>query len=90
VQTGTTIALYLTDLSEIKIDIYDTTKTLIRSLIPNAYQTPGEALIAWDGRDNQGKFVPVGEYTIKVTLIPTYSAPKRSFKKELETTISKL
>jgi sugar lactone lactonase YvrE len=89
-QTGTTIALYLTDLSEIKIEIYDSTNTLVRSLIPTAYQTPGEALIAWDGRDNNGRFIPTGEYTIHATLHPTYSAPKRYFKKELTTKINKL
>lgn len=87
---GTTIALYLTQLSEIKIDIYDSTNTLVRSLIPKYYQTPGEALIAWDGRDNTGKFVLPGEYTIRANLFPTYSAPKRYFKKELEIKIKKI
>ncbi len=87
---GTTIALYLTQLSEIKIDIYDSTNTLVRSLIPEYYQTPGEALIAWDGRDNTGKFVLPGEYTIRANLYPTYSGPKRYFKKELEAKIRKI
>jgi flagellar hook assembly protein FlgD len=81
--------LYLTQLSEIKIDIYDSTNTLVRSLIPQYYQTPGEALIAWDGRDNTGKFVLPGEYTIRTSLFPTYSGPKRYFKKELATKIRK-
>jgi len=87
---GTTIALYLTQLSEIKIDIYDSSNTVVRSLIPQYYQTPGEALIAWDGRDNIGKFVLLGEYTIRVNLYPTYSAPMRYFKKELEAKIRKI
>jgi len=86
---GTTIALYLTELTEIKIDIYDSTNTLVRSLAPEHFQTPGEALIAWDGRDNNGDFILPGEYSIKTNLLPTYSNPKHYFKKELETKIRK-
>jgi DNA-binding beta-propeller fold protein YncE len=89
-QQGTTIALYLTELSEMKVEIYDSTNILVRSLIPQYYQPPGEALIAWDGRDNNGKFLTVGEYTIRAYLYPTYSAPRRYFKKELDLKITKL
>lgn len=87
---STTIALYLTELTEVKIDIYDSTNTIIRSLIPQYYQTPGEALIAWDGRNNNGNFVEQGEYVVRIYLYPTYPTTKRYFKKELETKIRKI
>ncbi|MEO0075506.1 MAG: FlgD immunoglobulin-like domain containing protein, partial [candidate division WOR-3 bacterium] len=89
-QPQTTIALYLTDVSELRIEIYNEQQQLVRSLVPSTYQKPGEVLIAWDGRDNNGQFVSVGEYTIKVILNPTYSAQRRTFSKELKTTIKKI
>ncbi|MCX7756795.1 MAG: FlgD immunoglobulin-like domain containing protein [candidate division WOR-3 bacterium] len=89
IRTQTTIALYLTDLSEVKINITNEKDSLVRNLIIDHYLPPGEALIAWDGRDNSGQFVPVGEYTINITLLPTYPAQKRYFKKELSIKIKK-
>jgi sugar lactone lactonase YvrE len=89
-QPQTTIALYLTDLTEINIDIIANPNKLIRTLITKALQKPGEVLIAWDGRDNNGQFVPPGEYSIRVYLRPTYSAQKSYFKKELEAKIAKI
>lgn len=86
----TTIALYLTDVTEIKIEIFDNSNKLIRTLIPSSFQKPGEVLIAWDGLDNYGQVVLAGEYTIKTYLFPTYGSQKRSFKKELVTKISKI
>jgi flagellar hook assembly protein FlgD len=87
--TGTTIALYLTELSQIKIEIADSTKTIIRTIIPSVYLEPGQALINWDGKDKTGNFVTSGQYTIHTYLYPTYSAPKSYFKKELETKVRK-
>lgn len=87
---GTTIALYLTQRAEILIEITDTLKNLVRNLTPVHQQGPGEVLIAWDGRDNQGEFVPAGEYSINITLRPTYSHPRYTMKKQLTTRVRKL
>ncbi len=87
--TGTTIALYLTELSQVKIEISDSTKTIIRTIIPSGYSEPGQVLINWDGKDKTGNFVTSGQYTIHTYLYPTYSAPKSYFKKELETKVRK-
>jgi hypothetical protein len=81
---GTTIALYLTELAQVKVTIFDGNSQLIRQLTPEHYQKSGEVLIVWDGRDNQGRVVRPGQYRIKLEIRPTYSAPKRYFKKELE------
>jgi DNA-binding beta-propeller fold protein YncE len=89
-KTQTTIALYLTDVSEVKINIYNETENIVRNLIFEHYFNPGEALIAWDGRDNNGQNIPRGTYTIKVEIIPVYPAQRRYFKKELLTQIVKL
>lgn len=90
IQPGTTIALYLTQRAEILIDILNERDEPIRTLTPPYQQGPGEVLIVWDGRDNQGKLVPQGEYSIKVTIRPTYSRPRYTLKKELVTRVTRL
>jgi DNA-binding beta-propeller fold protein YncE len=84
---GTTIALYLTELAEVKVNIFDEQGKVIRLLTPEHFQKPGEALIIWDGRDNNGNVVSPGSYQIKLAISPTYSAPRRYFKKELESLV---
>ncbi|MBM3313068.1 hypothetical protein FJY70_00585, partial [candidate division WOR-3 bacterium] len=83
VQPGTTIALYVTEMADITVDITDPAGKLVRSLAPPHLQRPGEVLIVWDGRDNTERLVPVGEYRITVTARPTYGRPMRYLKKEL-------
>ncbi len=83
IRPGTTIALYLTQRAEIIVEINDASGDVIRTLTPPHQQGPGEVLIVWDGRNNQGELVPEGEYTIKVTIRPTYSSLRYTFKKEL-------
>lgn len=80
---GTTIALYLTAVAEVVVEVFDAGGKLIRTLTPGHEQPPGEALIVWDGRNNQGELVPEGEYQVKATVRPTYSRPRYSLKKEL-------
>jgi len=87
---GTTIALYVTEMAEIKVDITDPSGKLVRSLAPPHNQHPGEALIVWDGRDNSGKLVPEGEYNVNVVARPTYSRPMRILRKELTGTVRRI
>jgi hypothetical protein len=87
---GTTIALYVTEMANITVDITDTSGRLVRSLAPPHYQHPGEALIVWDGRDNAGRLVPEGEYRIAVVARPTYSRPMRTLRKELSGTVRRI
>ncbi len=84
---GTTIALYVTEMANITVDINDASGRLVRSLAPPHQQHPGEVLIVWDGRDNAGKLVSEGEYKITVVARPTYSRPMRILRKELTGTV---
>jgi len=90
VRPGTTIALYVTELADITVDIADSAGRLIRSLAPPHVQHPGEALIVWDGRGNDGKLVPVGEYKVTIVAKPTYSRPMRILRKELTGTVRRI
>lgn len=84
---GTTIALYLTELAEVKVSIYNEQDKVIRLLTTEQLQKSGETLIFWDGLNNNGNIVSPGVYRIKLEISPTYSAPKRYFKKELQTLV---
>ncbi len=87
---GTTIALYVTEMANITVDITDPSGKLVRSLAPPHQQHPGEVLIVWDGRDNAGKLVSEGEYKITVVARPTYSRPMRILRKELTGTVRRI
>ncbi|MEO0137318.1 MAG: FlgD immunoglobulin-like domain containing protein [candidate division WOR-3 bacterium] len=67
-QPGTTLALYVTDEARIDIDIYDQTGKKIGNLIDGLKKPPGEVLIVWDGRDQNGNVVPPGEYEFRITV----------------------
>jgi len=84
---GTIIALYLTELAEIKVGIYNEQDKVIRLLTQEQLQKSGEALIVWDGRNSNGNIVEPGVYRIKLEIRPAYGAPKRYFKKELRTLV---
>jgi len=77
-------------MANITVDITDPSGKLVRSLAPPHNQHPGEALIVWDGRDNSGKLVPVGEYKVAVAAKPTYSRPMRILRKELTGTVRRI
>jgi len=87
---GTTIALYVTEMADITVDIADSSGKLVRSLAPPHEHRPGEVLIVWDGRDNAGKFVTQGEYKVTIVARPTYSAPARMLRKELSGTVRRV
>jgi hypothetical protein len=73
---GTTIALYITEMANIQVDITAPSGTLVRSLAPPHMQHPGEALIVWDGRDNNGRSVSSGVYFYKMNT-GKYSSTKK-------------
>jgi DNA-binding beta-propeller fold protein YncE len=87
---GTTIALYVTEMADVTINITDPSGNLVRALTPPHVQRPGEVLIVWDGRDNRNELVREGEYRIDVVARPTYSRPKYILKKELTTTVRRI
>jgi DNA-binding beta-propeller fold protein YncE len=87
---GTTIALYVTEVADIEVSITDIDGRLVRALTPPHDQRPGEVLVVWDGLDDQGRLVEVGDYRVKAVIRPTYSTPRRTFKKELTGIVRRL
>jgi DNA-binding beta-propeller fold protein YncE len=90
-QPGTTIALYSTDMVDLTIDVYDQKSKIVRNLYAALNrEKAGEMLVVWDGRDNAGKSVPPGEYTVQAILKPTYGGSRRVFKKELTAKVKRI
>jgi DNA-binding beta-propeller fold protein YncE len=86
---GSTIALLLTDPAEVHLEVFDSTGSPVRDLMPQFRQFPGENDIVWNGLDEYGSLVGPGEYTIVVEIEPTYSS-KGTFKKRLVTKVRRL
>ena len=85
---GVTILMTLYEPADFKIEIADSAGTVVRNLIPEFRERLGENYIVWDGLDEDGREVARGEYTITLTMEPTYSA-KTYFSKKLTTTVRK-
>ena len=67
-QPGTTLAIYLTDEARVDITITNQKGEKIRDFVEGIRRIPGEYLIVWDGRDNENKLVPPGEYLFQIML----------------------
>jgi DNA-binding beta-propeller fold protein YncE len=87
---GTTIALYITEVADVTVTVSDDRNRTVRTLTPPHNQRPGEVLIVWDGNDDDGNLVPPGDYRVHAVIRPTYSRPKRTFKKELVGTVRRI
>jgi hypothetical protein len=85
---GVTILLMLYEPADFKIVIADSAGGVVRDLIPQFREKLGENYLIWDGLDDAGVEVPKGEYTIKLTMEPTYSA-KGYFSKTLTAKVRK-
>ncbi len=85
---GATISLQLYEPADFRIVINDSDGNKVRTLVSEFRETLGRNYVVWDGRDDQGRPAPAGDYEILVTLEPTYSS-KGYFKKELRAKVYK-
>ncbi len=60
----------------------------VRQLLNEFREKLGENFLIWDGEDDKGRPAPAGEYTISVTMSPTYSA-KGYFTKTVKAKVRK-
>ncbi|MDI6740773.1 MAG: FlgD immunoglobulin-like domain containing protein [Candidatus Edwardsbacteria bacterium] len=85
---GVTILMMLYEPADFKIVIADSAGNVVRDLVPQFREKLGENYIIWDGLDESGNEVARGEYAIKLTMEPTYSA-KGYFSKTLTAKVRK-
>jgi hypothetical protein len=63
---GTTVRFNLPSAMAVKVDVYDVTGQLVRSLL-DAQASPGTHAIEWDGRDSFGSSVARGVYFVRMS-----------------------
>ncbi len=83
-----TISLMLYEPADFKIQVNDSSGTMVKNLVQEFREKLGLNNIVWDGTDEKGKLVTPGEYVITVSMEPTYSA-KGYFNKKLAAKIIK-
>jgi len=76
-QPGTTFALYVTDECVMNIAVYNQLGEKIRDIVDNFRRPPGECLMVWDGRDNQGRLVSPGEYEFQAKVTGLHGLGKK-------------
>jgi flagellar hook assembly protein FlgD len=69
-RTGQTtkINYTLSESSYVTIKVYNSTGTLIRTLVNSALQTGGAKSVTWNGKTSSGTAVSTGTYTIKISV----------------------
>ncbi len=66
--TGSKLSFQLEKSDSVIVEIYDSSKNLIRTIgIPSPGTTSGSNLVEWDGLDNDGQTAKDGIYSYKVT-----------------------
>ena len=83
-----TILMMLYEPADFRIAVADAAGRTVRELVPGFREKLGPNYVIWDGLGEGGEPVGPGEYTIRLTLEPTYSA-KGYFSKELTATVRK-
>ena len=83
---GITFVIFSTDFAIARVKIYDKSGNIVRSFTFPKRLKPGRNNILWDGKSNNGKICPDGEYKVKLVMEPTYSS-RGYFKKNLSARI---
>lgn len=68
-----TCTYQITDYSRVTIWVYNTSGQLYRTLVNNQTKTYGTHSSLWDGRDNNGAPVPIGNYYFRILAVSLYT-----------------
>lgn len=61
-----TVIYSLSDEAAVTVQVLDMQGAVLRTLLRDLSQAPGQHTVLWDGRDERGNVVPDGEYIIQV------------------------
>ncbi len=77
-QDSTNFSYTLNEDAEVTINVFDAGNALVRTLKSNEFQTRGQHVTVWDGKDNVGQPVGDGRYRLDVTAKGTMRAGTQS------------
>ncbi|MCB0192277.1 MAG: hypothetical protein KDJ65_10075 [Anaerolineae bacterium] len=77
-QDSTNFSYTLNEDAEVTIQVFDQNNQLIHNLVSNAFQTRGQHVAVWDGRNNLDQIVSDGIYQMRVTARGTVRASSQN------------
>lgn len=77
-QDSTNFSYTLNEDAHVSVQVLNENNVLVRTLATNEFQTRGQHVAAWDGRDNLGQTVADGPYRLEVTGKGTVMAGSQS------------
>lgn len=67
VQDMANFSYTLNEDADVVVQVHDANGNVIQTILPEAFQTRGQHVAMWDGRDNLGQVVADGNYQVQVT-----------------------
>jgi subtilisin family serine protease len=67
--TNVTIGYNLSENAKVTLRIYNSSNTLVKTLLANAPQTSGTNTVTWDGKISTTVYAPDNTYTVKATVV---------------------
>jgi len=84
-QDLTTFTYTLNEDADVTVEVFNESGTAVRTLTNKEFQTRGQHIATWDGRDNLGQVAPDGRYRMEVTAQGTVRAGNQSANVEVDT-----
>ncbi|GEM_PF-583509 len=78
VQDMTNFSYTLNEDAESTVQVFNQSNRLIQTILPNQFQTRGQHVVMWNGKDNLGQTVGDGRYRVEVTAKGTVRASAQS------------
>jgi flagellar hook assembly protein FlgD len=84
-QDLTNFSYTLNEDADVTVAVFNESGTQVRTITNNQFQTRGQHIATWDGRDNIGQVVPDGRYQMDVTAQGTVRAGNQGANVEVDT-----
>ncbi len=85
-QDTTNFSYTLNEDADVTVSVFNESGTLVRTITNEAFQTRGQHIAIWDGRDDIGQVAPDGRYRLQVTAQGTVRAGEQSANVDIDTT----
>ncbi|MBN1991768.1 MAG: gliding motility-associated C-terminal domain-containing protein [Anaerolineae bacterium] len=84
-QDTTNFSYTLNEDAEVTVAVFNESGTLVRTINSDEFQTRGQHIAVWDGRDDIGQVAPDGRYRLQVTAQGTVRAAVQSAPVQVDT-----
>ncbi len=85
VQDITNFSYTLNEDAQVMVQVFNQSNRLIQAIMPNEFQTRGQHVVMWNGKDSLGQVVSDGNYRLEVTAKGTVRSSQQSAKVLVDT-----